>query len=617
MASYHSIHKQWFNARSGAADQRTVFERDDEDSVNTDDWRELLREHGLCLPSTRTSHCGQDANWFSPDGLLSSRIDFVAIRQSQLEHRTYSATLPDFDLGNPHFDHVATGIQIDWQEALQLSRPNKVDKPGRAYNRAHLRALGHDLPLGFSQQAPWSCDVEKQLDNLKDELHSSRGKVARPASSAPKKPYIDSLIWDLRSQKLRIKRAIRACGQALKKSSSCYDEVHRAAVEERRIELGARLKSVSHELRSCLKTSKNKALQKHLEELDPHLPSSLLLKDLKPFIGPANLKKAKKCALPMIKTAAGNLASTPEESLSAWIAHFGKIEGGRRVTMEQLRADWISALQREVEGFECDLECLPSLTHLEAAFRRVRPGKATGPDGLPSDFFSKHARTLAKQFYAIMVKIMSFGHEPLAWKGGYMIAAYKGRGSMSDPTGYRSLLISDHCGKAVHRAIRQGQLPFYLSHLHPGQVGGRPYMPVGVGLHIVRSFARFAKSNSLSAAVLFLDLKEAFHRVIRQLAAQVDEAHLDLGTLGVRFGLEESAIADLHRLILERSAVQEAQLPAPYQSAIAALHSQTWFRFRNQTDLVATTHGSRPGDSFADILFGLSTPRFCTVWSNN
>lgn len=121
---------------------------------------------------------------------------------------------------------------------------------------------------------------------------------------------------------------------------------------------------------------------------------------------------------------------------------------------------------------------------------------------------------------------------------------------------------------------------------------------------MVRAFARHAKDNTLSAAVLFLDLKEAFYRVIRQLAANIEEDHFDLAQLGSRFGLDDVAISELFTLLNGSTAVADAQLPSEFQRAIAAIHSHTWFKFHTQADIVATTHGSRPGDSFADILFG-------------
>eukprot|EP00438_Fugacium_kawagutii_P013583 Skav223044 [mRNA] locus=scaffold1069:209520:218032:+ [translate_table: standard] len=84
----------------------------------------------------------------------------------------------------------------------------------------------------------------------------------------------------------------------------------------------------------------------------------------------------------------------------------------------------------------------------------------------------------------------------------------------------------------------------------------------------------------------------------------LEDQPLNLGQLGSRFGLDEAAVRELSVLLLQSPAVEEAHLPGTYQLAVSAIHSHTWFRFHAQTDLVATSHGSRPGDSFADILFG-------------
>lgn len=39
------------------------------------------------------------------------------------------------------------------------------------------------------------------------------------------------------------------------------------------------------------------------------------------------------------------------------------------------------------------------------------------------------------------------------------------------------------------------------------------------------------------------------------------------------------------------------------QRSVRAVHSQTHFWMRQQTDVVQTTHGPRPGDPFADVIF--------------
>ena len=62
------------------------------------------------------------------------------------------------------------------------------------------------------------------------------------------------------------------------------------------------------------------------------------------------------------------------------------MEGGERVSGDALRTTWISHLQTFMqETIELASSDLPSLTDLETAFRRVKPRKAVGEDGIPPE----------------------------------------------------------------------------------------------------------------------------------------------------------------------------------------------------------------------------------------
>ena len=71
--------------------------------------------------------------------------------------------------------------------------------------------------------------------------------------------------------------------------------------------------------------------------------------------------------------------------------------------------------------------------------------------------------------------------------------------------------------------------------------------------------------------------------------------------------LDWSLSDTLHELFLhlkEPSAVERAQLGRVGRKAVLALHTDTFFQVQGQPDRVRTEHGSRPGDSYADVVFG-------------
>jgi hypothetical protein len=83
-------------------------------------------------------------------------------------------------------------------------------------------------------------------------------------------------------------------------------------------------------------------------------------------------------------------------------------------------------------------------------------------------------------------------------------------------------------GQTIHRALRQKHHGLYTHFMQSQQLGGRPHMPVGVPLHMSRAFLRWQHRLKCPASVVFLDLTEAFYRVVRVLAlgGDLDDEHL-------------------------------------------------------------------------------------------
>ena len=73
------------------------------------------------------------------------------------------------------------------------------------------------------------------------------------------------------------------------------------------------------------------------------------------------------------------------------------------------------------------------------------------------------------------------------------------------------------------------------------QLGGRAKMPVGVPLHLARAFLRWQRSLGKSTALVFLDLTEAFYRVICPLALGGDLTDEQIAFLASRLNLQDDA----------------------------------------------------------------------------
>ena len=212
---------------------------------------------------------------------------------------------------------------------------------------------------------------------------------------------------------------------------------------------------------------------------------------------------------------------------------------------------------------------------------------------------------MARIAYAIMMKTCLYGQEAVEHKGGRLAIAWKNKGDPADCAAHRSLLVSSHFGKTIHRALRQKYHGLYIQYMQAQQLGGRPCMPVGVPLHMTRAFMRWQQRMHRSTSIVFLDLTEAFYRVVRPLALGGDFSDAHIAHIAAGLGLDADALHSFYQQLGEPSALQETGAPLHVQRFMQALHVDTWFTIGDQNDLIKTAQGSRPGDSYADVVFGL------------
>ena len=607
------------NAATGSNDDQHIFQFDDKTTSGTPFLRELLTAHGLCLPATSGCHQGEHDTWICPATERGHRIDFVAIPISWLGTCTLSRTIPELDLGNIG-DHTAVGLEVQWKQYTTMTSSRRTRQ--LAFDRGSI--LTSPLKMSLLAYIPpeWSTDIAQQVEHCNDHLQQVLKKHCPRRRQGPKKPFITEEIWQLRTQKIQTGRRARQLRRmqyrellaqvfTLWKQSPTEPQGELPG-EDFNISLWcARLKlDVKYQLTNCilrrrLRQARGQALHDAIDALPADSHSSTILQKLKPIIGPTNLRHKRENPLPIVHDEDGRPCSNPQALLDRWVNFFGAMEGGTRMNEEQLYRQWRRNLCDFVpEHLRLGPEDIPTLVDLERAYRRVRIGKATGADNIPPELCHGQPTTLARLTFTQMLKLVAHGQESLMHKGGLLVSAWKKKGAQHECSSYRSLLISSHVGKTLHRALRETQSSLYEKFLQQNQLGGRKKVPVGLGVHHVRASLRRAKEHRASSALIFLDLQEAFYRVLRPLAVGGPITDDALGQVAQRLRLDQDVLHDLFQLLQMPPATAMAGLPCHFQTALQALHTDTYFWMAGQQDYVRTAVGTRPGDPFADVVFG-------------
>eukprot|EP00435_Cladocopium_sp_Y103_P011666 s1008_g3.t1 len=607
------------NAAPGAMDGVTVHRPGFAHSLNTPFLKEALHQFGLCLPATSDCHRGDNHTWTAVDGVTGHCIDHLAVPQSWLPHCVHSEVLVDFDLAQMHDDHKAVALQIQWQTYIHP----KSNPKATHFNPQSFTSVDFKKALNLFQPAAWTVDAEEHEAKFESYLHQTMRHHLPAARTAAKKLYVTDEIWALRNQKLVLRKTCQNLRKklALESLRTCFlawtspdplqstAEIFNYGTTLRCYQLKyfSGFCSLKKRMRQLLQKSKSQFLAEALAPVADRAPASELLRVMKPFIGPTNPKKQKRKTLPLIYNQDQQPCATPEDALNTWVTFFQQMEGGIRIEPAELRRMWIHDLAKFSQtSFDIDMQELPSLTDVEVAFRRVPAGRARGPDHIPGEVCHLHAPIMAAQIFSQLMKIVIHGQEPMRFKGGCLTPAWKGKGDTHLVSSYRSLLVSSNIGKIIHRSIRQLHASTYEHWLQSQQIGGRRHVPVQLALHQARSFLRRVRRQHACAGLLFLDLTEAFYRVLREFTLGGYPTDELLAFVLKRLNLPEDSLHMIHDMLDNQTILQRAGMSRAAMNCIRAIHANTHFWLAGQSDIVATYIGTRPGDCFADTIFGFT-----------
>ncbi|CAE7938289.1 X-element\ORF2, partial [Symbiodinium necroappetens] len=306
-------------------------------------------------------------------------------------------------------------------------------------------------------------------------------------------------------------------------------------------------------------------------------PSQILKQAKRAGVGGKNSRSVVRPP-PILLDAEGREVCSRADRDDVWLRHFGDQECGEVMTVEQfLTAD--DKDLRCYDGPQWSAAELPSLTDIESVLRRLPRGKAAGLDHLPSELLAAVPSSMAALIQPLFLKSLLLHQQPLQWRGGVLYAAWKQSGKLSDPASHRSLFVSSTMGKALHRVIRNQASTQIQGVLHDMHYGVKKGAPVTFGALYILSHIRHSYRTRCSMAVLFLDIRSAYYRILREASCGDIRSDLTVARILKKFGLTGE---DAHETAVD-----------PRGRGDERRWSQSGVMFS----------GSRPGESWADALF--------------
>ena len=286
-----------------------------------------------------------------------------------------------------------------------------------------------------------------------------------------------------------------------------------------------------------------------------------------------------------------------------WAPHLCQMEAGKVMDADNLYHKCLSR-QNMNQGIKPTLAEVPSLLAVEWALRGAKSGRQGGLDRVEPSWVRLSAKELAPLLWKISLKQSLWGVEALQFKGGTLAMLQKPGGSKSEASGYRGILLSSELGKRL-QALTRRELIAKISPSRPAlQIGGFAHMEPAYGAHFVRSYMHFCAASKCSCVVIFIDLKAAYHSLIRQLlTGRVEGDDEDMEDVYKCLRNEGLDPEQLEEVWSRPSILEEIGASTGLQHRMVEYNQDTWANLFGVGCVVRTSRGSRPGSPMADAQF--------------
>ena len=550
-------------------------------------FEDFLLRHEFAVPATFPDiHAGESWTWTHSSGSRCRR-DYVLVPVSQLSCVQESFTMTSYDGSFCHEDHIPTGLQfaaflppaskkrrIVWDELAFLD-PLQVAK---------FQAALRTLPL-----PTWDVRTTDHCRLYEDQVVQLGQQFFGRKSKARTRPQLTPATVEM----ISFKRHLLDVGRAWNLMTDP--------------EFKTQLRQVEKVVRAAVYRDLQNFYDQLLVRLQ-HADQAADAKQLYRILDRLGRRKAKQGGprpLPMLRAPDGSVVQSFHQQQQVWLKQFAEIEAGIPLSWSSLYAlcrPGLSTVDSDI-----DPQAFVSPWQLLQAIRKLRRGKACGPNEMPPDLLKAGGSAFAMQISCLTNKVIAHAHEPTSWRGGKLIPLYKGKGSPHDPASFRSIFISDFTAKVYHACLRRPLERVWHEGLHSMQFGGRAGCGVDLPHHFLQMHQCWARQVKKPAAIVFFDMKAAFYSVLRQALTSCSDCSNAFQFAMRQLGLADADIADLLHAVAHDNAVEGV---SPHvERLIHDTMTGTFFTVEGIDTPVATHKGTRPGDPIGDLLFNLTMSR--------
>ena len=504
------------NARIGSFPSESVGSwQAENDTAKSEPFLQFLHQNSLWVPATfETCQFGAGGTWRHNNGHWL-RNDFVALPLAWNCHQVKAYVSEDVDLSTVKEDHALAVVELK----ADITPVNQAPT-GRSSKRTDndLDCV-QNLKNTAAFVVPWSVDVHTHAHEL--QCHLVRQIPKKRKAWKPLKATMTESTWELvkakkfwRNQMWEGERT-----QRYTRMQMCFMAWKTKQITLQTKEFQTILKQQDHLCATAYHSFRQLGRQVVTAmRSDDAAFFDRLARQAGELVHPHQARefwRVIRRSLPQMKLRRQQVSPMQLEHLEdQWHPYFQVLEVGTTITPEQLLQE-CCAYQRDADVVAdvCQLHEPPSRAQLVNAFRDTQPHKATGLDPIPSGLAHRFPVQMAAMCWDLFLKIFTWQQEPIQAKGG-ILAVIPKKNDQSRAAHFRGIMLPPTIYKRLHAVLRE-QVIQVIAPLKPaGQIGGFKNQQVQFGSMGLQCFSRIASAYNLSMGVVFVDLANAFHRLI-------------------------------------------------------------------------------------------------------
>ena len=214
----------------------------------------------------------------------------------------------------------------------------------------------------------------------------------------------------------------------------------------------------------------------------------------------------------------------------------------------------------------------------------------------------------------LVLKAASTGVMPTLWRGSLAVAIPKPSKPIGTVAAWRSIALYDAAAKGLGKALRKQLTQHLQGHALDGQHGTQRGDNLMIPSQCVQAYLQAAAVQQRCCAILFMDGRNAYYSVLRQILSCHTEADVAfLEAAFQRLGLSDEQQLAILAQLQETGEFAAAKVPGALERFLRSCLRGTWFTMFDGCEpnqLIRTQSGTVPGTPLADILFAFVQARF-------